>query len=178
MINDLPGYVSKKPLSAVLSHGWQPLQTARIVWHQPAGVLFVVPPSGASVSRAGCRIKRSEDRSSQLTLRSAVSQATQEWWPLLDVQWIGLGELWRTLCWQLQIQSRDDWPERSLSVRGRWRGKRHEDGWAILGVTHRITVKSGETWQGIQALTFLPFLGPNQLELKGGRTTPHWYPVW
>lgn len=60
MINDLPGYVSMKPLSAVLRSGLQPLQTARIVWHQPAGVLFAVPPSGASVFQAGCRIKRSE----------------------------------------------------------------------------------------------------------------------
>lgn len=60
MINDLLGYVSKKPLSAVLSPVLQPLQIAHIVWHQPAAVLFVVPPSGASVFQAGCRIKRSE----------------------------------------------------------------------------------------------------------------------
>lgn len=61
-INDLLGYVSKKPLSAVLSPVLQPLQTAHIVQHQPAAFLFGVLPSGASVFQAGCRIKHFEDQ--------------------------------------------------------------------------------------------------------------------
>lgn len=59
MINDLPGYASKKPLSAVLSRGPQPRQTAHTAWRQPAGVPSVVRPSGASVFPAGCRIEHS-----------------------------------------------------------------------------------------------------------------------
>lgn len=59
---DLPGYVSKMPLSAVLFLGLQPLQTAHILWHQPAGVLFDALPSGVSVVQAGCRTKHSEDQ--------------------------------------------------------------------------------------------------------------------
>lgn len=62
MINDLPGYVSKKPLSAALSPLPPPLQISHSVWHQSAAVLFVVPPSEASGSQAGCRIKHSEDQ--------------------------------------------------------------------------------------------------------------------
>lgn len=59
MINDLPGYVSKKTLSVVLSHGLRPLQTVHVAWHQPVGVPFAGPPSGASGFPAGCRTKRS-----------------------------------------------------------------------------------------------------------------------
>lgn len=40
----------------------QPPQIAHIAWHQPAGVLSVVPPSEASVFQAGCRIKHFEDQ--------------------------------------------------------------------------------------------------------------------
>lgn len=62
MIADLPDYVSKMPLSAVLFHGLQPLQIGHIVWHQPVGVLFDVPTSGVSESQAGCRTNHSEDQ--------------------------------------------------------------------------------------------------------------------
>lgn len=66
MINDLPGYASKKPLSAVLSRGPQPRQIAHTVWRQPAGVLSVVRPSGASVFPAGCRIEHSAGQTEPL----------------------------------------------------------------------------------------------------------------
>lgn len=62
MINDLPGYVSKSPPSAFLSHVLQSPQTAHIAWHRPAGVPSVLLLSAASVFQVGCRIKHSEDQ--------------------------------------------------------------------------------------------------------------------
>ena len=78
MIHDLLGYVSKKPLSAVLSPVLQPLQIAHVAWHQPAAVLFVVPPSGASVFQVGCRVKRSEDQAEPPVAELAKSPLSSE----------------------------------------------------------------------------------------------------
>lgn len=92
MITDLPGYVSKKPPSAVLSHGLQPLQTAHIVWHPRVGVLSGVWPFGVSVFRAGYRTRHSEGqaeppaaelgkhpRSSEKRVKSIITKEGKHW---------------------------------------------------------------------------------------------------